>query len=747
MTEKNDALPKVVITLSSWALVGIGILFAIVFAFDPAIPGVRVVINVITAMLGLILLALVRYGHLRLAAHLIVWCLLAIITVSVWRNGGLLAPNLLIYPVLIVLSGWLLGTRSTQWLSGLITVSLILFFYSDQQGWLPSMPSGHPLTHLFFVIIIFFLTASLTLIARRSYLQQMEMVEQKAMELARKDAELLKLSRAVEQSPDSIMITNLDANIEYVNDAFVMHTGYLREEALGQNPRMLQSGNTPRSVFENLWSTLSQGQPWRGELSNRRKDGSEIIELASIAPIRQADGRITHYVSVEHDITQVKLAEDTIHRLTNFDHLTGLPNRTMLIERLGSALTIAHRQSKFCSLIVFNIDRFKNINDARGHALGDAFLLAMSKRIKNLLHEGDTLARLSTDEFAVLLHEMGVQREQVSGRVMSVVSKIQESLLLPFKFAEGDVLAVTASLGVTLYPERANDTVHDILRRADIALHRAKETGDSRVAFFDAAMTASAEHRFRIERELRYAIPAGELRLFLQPQVDVNRCRVGAEALVHWQHPEHGLLKPDSFVPIAEESDLIVELDAWVLSEVCRLIAGEEGAGMTLNVSVNISPRHFQQRNFVSTVMQILKSTAADPARLTLEITEGLVIEDVNDVIAKMSELAASGIQFSIDDFGTGYSSLAYLKRLPIHELKIDKSFIHDVPGDADDVALVETILAVAKHMQLKVVAEGVETEEQADFLNERGNVVHQGYLFGRPEDALVWIERWRKEL
>ena len=567
------------------------------------------------------------------------------------------------------------------------------------------------------------------------------------MEIVVKDAELMKLSLAVDQSPDSIMITNLDSEIEYVNDAFVKHTGYSREEALGKNSRILQSGHTPRSVYADLWHSLSEGKAWRGELLNRRKDGVEVVELASIAPIRHADGRITHYVSVQQDITQVKLAEDKIHQLTNFDHLTGLPNRRLLTERLESALAMAHLQSKFCALIIFNIDRFKNLNDARGHAIGDALLLAMSDRVTGLLNEKDTLARLSADEFAILLNESAVNREQISSRAMSIVSRVQESLLLPFKFSESDEVSATASLGVTLLPEGENDTVQDTLRRADTALHRAKDAGGSKVAFFDAAMTASAEQRFGIERELRHAIPAGELRLFLQPQVDANKRRVGSEALVRWQHPLRGLLAPGIFIPIAEESDLIVELDDWVMSEVCKLIAREESAGMTLNISVNVSPRHFHHPDFVQWLIKLLESTGADPARLTLEITESLVISDINDVIVKMSELSVLGIHFSIDDFGTGYSSLAYLKRLPIHELKIDKTFIHDVPRDIDNVALVETILAVAKHMRLKVVAEGVETAEQAAFLNVRGDVVHQGYFFGRPEEAMQWIARWRKEI
>ena len=742
---KNDALSKLVIKFAAWTILGAGITFAIMFSLDPLIPGLRVIVNIITALLGLSLLVMIRFDLIKLAAHLMIWLMFVIITFSAWRNGGIKSPNMLLYPILIVHSGWLLGTCPTEILTALIASFLLLFFFLDQVDLLPITPASHMLPQLIYVLIVILLTAALTLISRRGYLLRLKEVENAAAELAIKDTELLKLSLAVEQSPDSIIITNLDAQIEYVNDAFVAHTGFSREEAMGQNPRILQSGKTSHSVFTHLWATLSDGQPWSGELYNRRKDGSEIIELASIAPIRHADGRITHYVSVERDITKARSDEQTIHRLTNFDHLTGLPNRSMLFARVENTLAIAHQRSKFCALIVFNIDRFKNLNDARGHALGDAFLLAMSERIKNLLKEGDTFARIDADEFAILMHELCVDRDQVSGHVMSLVRRIEKQLLQPFKFIEGDVQAVTASLGVTLLPDSINDTAEDILRRADIALHRAKEAGGSKIAFFEMAMTTAAENRFRIERELRHAISAGELRLFLQPQVDGNGLRVGAEALLRWQHPERGLLAPAIFIPVAEESDLIIELDAWVMAQVCQLIAHEEMLGMTLDISVNISPRHFYHLNFVSRVLNIIKNTGVDPARLTLEITEGLMIDDINEVIVKMNELTSKGIHFSIDDFGTGYSSLAYLKRLPIHELKIDKSFIHDLPNAANDVALAETILAIAKHMQLKVVAEGVETSEQALFLNQRGKVSHQGYLFGRPEEAHIWIERWHK--
>ncbi len=328
-------------------------------------------------------------------------------------------------------------------------------------------------------------------------------------------------------------------------------------------------------------------------------------------------------------------------------------------------------------------------------------------------------------------------------RTLVVAEKIHATLRDPLDVGE-ETVNITASLGLALFSDAPDETPEDILRRADTALHRAKAAGGNQSALFETSMGETAEQRFRVERELRNAIPAGELRLYLQPQVDVAGNLMGAEVLVRWQHPQRGLLPPGVFIPIAEESDLIVDLGAWVLAETCALMAREEMAGYPLRLSVNLSPRHFRRTGFVPWIRDLLAAYGADPSRLTLEVTEGLMIDNLGEVIARMSELAALGIHFSVDDFGTGYSSLAYLKRLPIHELKIDKTFVQDAPSDPDDAALVETILSVARHLHLQVVAEGVETEAQAAFLNARGQVIHQGYLYGRPEPAETWIARWK---
>ena len=745
ITHPSDPLARRVLLFASWLLITAGIVLGSFLATDPSIPSPRVIINFTVALVGSLALYLVHSGRQHLAGQLSVWGMWAIVTLLVSRNAGILSPEILSYPVILVASGWLMGGRRTLWLGGLTAAALMLLAVRDHFEGAKTPLYANALVHLIFILLVLVMTAGLTLLARRSYLGQLQEIERNADELAARDVELKKISLAVEQSTDSVIITNLESRIEYVNDAFIHNTGYSREESIGQKPSMLRSGQTLARVYQDLWASLAQGLSWRGELINRRKDGTDIVVVAKIAPIRGPDGQVSHYVSLTQDVTQIRQAESKIYRLGNFDQLTGLPNRSSLTDRLSRHLSIARRQQQFDAVIMFNIDRFKNVNDAGGRALGDAVLVALGERISDLLRREDTLARLSADEFAILMNEPGDDRETVSNRAMAVANKIQQSLLVPLICGSNDEISITISLGVALYPEGENDSAADVLRRSDTALHRAKTSGGSHVTFFDSAMGELTAQRFRIERELRRAIAGQELRLFLQPQVDAAGRLTGAEALVRWQHPERGLISPGIFILVAEETDLIVTLGIWVTSEACRLMAQEMGRGLALNLSVNVSPRHFRQADFVPWLTQLLKDSGADPARLTLEVTEGLVIQDVDDVVAKMTALTALGIHFSIDDFGTGYSSLAYLKRLPIDELKIDQTFVQDAPTSPDDAALVETILAVARQRKLKVVAEGVETQAQADYLNQRGTVIHQGYFFGRPEPSSVWIQRWHQ--
>ncbi len=444
----------------------------------------------------------------------------------------------------------------------------------------------------------------------------------------------------------------------------------------------------------------------------------------------------------QREVSEEKLrAEERIHHLAYFDGLTELPNRVLLTDRLAQTIAQASREKIQNALILLNVDRFKKINDARGQGSGDNLLKALSLRLKTVMRDGDTLARVSGDEFAILLHSLSSNPPSASHMAMNLANKIQQALNCPIVMNEDEV-RVTASMGLTLFPDDSNDTVDDVIKRADNALHKAKNQGGNQILFFESEMGKAAEQYFQIERELRKGIDQGELQLYLQSQVDASGNLVGAEALVRWLHPERGLVPPAMFIPVAEDTDLIADIDKWIFEQVCQLLASEAMRERSLRVAVNISPRHFRRSNFVSWIKSTITKTGADASKLTLEITEGLLIDNVGDAIAKMSELTALGMHFSIDDFGTGYSSLSYLKRLPIHELKIDKMFVQDAPVNTGDAVLVETILAVAKHLRLRVVAEGVETQAQADFLNERAIVTHQGYLYSKPESVNRWLEK-----
>lgn len=566
-----------------------------------------------------------------------------------------------------------------------------------------------------------------------------EVNEQRARQAA--EMSLHKLAQAVEQSPASIAIIDLNANIEYVNESYLRITGNSREEVIGQNQCVLHSDKTPKSTYDALWTCVTEGRTWQGEFYNKRKNGSEFIAHATIGPIREPNGRITHFVEIKEDITEKKRAEVEMHHLAYYDTLTGLPNRAQLLERMTQALALPCRNRLCSALISFNIDRFKTVNDAGGQTLGDALLKAVGERLVSNLREGDVVARIAGDEFGILLVGLAQQQHDAVNFARQISMKIHDSLHKPFRLGD-ESITLSTCLGVALFPGNDEDSPLDILRRANTALHHSKTRGNGQTAFFEGSLDEIAKQRFKIERELHHAITSGELRVFLQTQVDATGYVVGAEALVRWQHSQRGLIPPSEFIPIAEESNLIVELGTWVISEVCSLLAGEDMASWPIRIAINISPRHFRQSNFVDQIKHCLAITGADPTHLTLEVTEGVVIDNINDVIAKMTELSAMGIHFSMDDFGTGYSSLSYLKQLPIHEIKIDKTFVQDMTTNANDASLVETILSVAQHMHLRVVAEGVETAEQAAFLNQRGQVIHQGYFFGRPESADTWIKK-----
>ncbi|MDB5771906.1 MAG: diguanylate cyclase [Burkholderia sp.] len=562
-------------------------------------------------------------------------------------------------------------------------------------------------------------------------------LEQRQDELQALNAELRLTAAAVARLNDMVLIakvvdtTGAEQPIIFANDAFLRRTGYERRDVIGRSMRLLHGEDTDPAEVGRVTAAMARIETVKAELVNYTKSGEPYWVEMEMVPFTDEGGRNTHWVVVGRDITERKKSAKDIHRLAFFDVLTGLPNRRLLMDRLAALLARAHAGDGFGAVLFIDLDHFKFVNDARGHATGDAMLKSAAQRLSRLMRKGETVARLGGDEFVVLLAQLGPDIESATGAALTVAEKIRGALLQDFEI-EGQSYNSSASIGVALLP-KAGQTAHDLLREADTAMYRAKSGGRNGVAFFEATMQAEVERRLTLERELAAALERGELAMHLQLQVDRDELPVGAELLMRWRRADGTMVPPDVFIPLAEATGLILPLGYWALRQACLAWLRLAEAGHPLPLSVNVSPSQFRQPDFVAQVRAVLAETGAPASELIFEVTEGLLIDNLEDTVARMHELAALGIRFSIDDFGTGYSNLAYLKRMPLYELKIDKSFIGDTPGDANGTAIVQSILAMAGHLGLRVVAEGVETRAQAAFLSANGSSGMQGYLFARP--------------
>ncbi len=550
---------------------------------------------------------------------------------------------------------------------------------------------------------------------------------------------LRKLNRAIDQSASGIMVTDEEGTIEYVNDRLLDICGYARDELLGQNPRLLKSGETPPETYTEMWQTLAAGREWRGELKNRNRSGEVFWCLESISPILDERRRTTHYVAVIENINERKFAESTIERLAFYDPLTDLPNRRLLHQRMEAAAARCQRNGRQMALLYLDLDRFKVVNDTLGHSAGDQVLKEAAKRLQAALRDSDTLARLGGDEFAVLLEDIG-QAEDVT----PVAGRIITGMQAPF-LVEKKEMFVTTSVGISLYPADASDT-EVLVRNADASMYLAKQAGKNTFRFFEDKINRIAIERSHLETDLRRALPAGQLFVEYQPKLSLADRRIyGMEVLVRWQHPEKGLIGPDRFIPVAEEIGEIDRIGEWVLRAACRWTQHWLQAGHALVVSVNVSPAQFRRGNLQATVAEVLQETGLPPAALELEITESALMDDPEASRATLQALRALGISLSIDDFGTGYSSLSHLKQFPVGTLKIDRSFVRDILDDPNDRAIASAVIALARSMRLDVVAEGVETEAQCELLQSLGCNRIQGYLLSRPltaEDFAAFLAR-----
>jgi len=556
--------------------------------------------------------------------------------------------------------------------------------------------------------------------------------------------EELRIAAIAFETQEGMLVTDANGIIVRVNQAFTRLTGYSAEEAVGKTLALLKSDRHDESFLQTLWSVLQEKKHWQGEVWNRSKNGKIYAEWMTICAVSSPSGNTAHYVGTISDITQNGEAEAEIHRLAYYDPLTKLPNRRLLIDRLGQALAASKRSDRFGAVLFLDLDHFKTLNDTLGHDFGDLLLTEVAERLHKAVREGDTIARLGGDEFVVVLENLSINLDDAAIQTELVGEKIRESLAEPYAL-EGHEFHGTTSIGIVLFHNH-DETVEVLLKQADLALYQAKANGRNCLQFFDLAMQTTLDERSAMEADLRQALNLGQLHMYYQAQTDREQRVIGAEVLLRWQHPQRGLIMPDAFLPLAEETGLILPISRWILKSACDQLKtwSTDLATRNLTLAVNISARQFRQKSFVNEVKQLLAETGADPRRLKFDLTERLVVANVTDTISKMLELKALGIGFSMDDFGTGYSSLSDLKRLPLEQIKIDRSFVGELTTDPNDAAIVRTIITIGHALGLTVLAEGVETKAQLDYLKHYACSNYQGNMFSQPtplnafEKALV---------
>jgi diguanylate cyclase (GGDEF)-like protein/PAS domain S-box-containing protein len=554
-------------------------------------------------------------------------------------------------------------------------------------------------------------------------------------EIDKKNRALQLAAMVFESSIEGILITGPDNAIISVNRAFSEITGYSAEEVQGQNPRMFASGRHDRTFYREMWEVLQKSGHWQGEVWNRRKNGEVFPEFLTLSIQRDEQGEVAHHIALFTDITQSKFDEERIERLAYYDPLTDLPNRVLLQDRLAQALATAQRDGHCVAILMLDLDRFKNINESLGHGVGDIVLQLVAQRLRGSVGTADTVARLGGDEYLVVMGSLGDAQNaalEAAQTAQNILAAFQAPVVV-----DGKELGVSLSIGISIFPNDGDDQ-QSLMKNADSAVYSAKEAGRNTYQFYTRDMNASMLETLLIENALRRALEREEFRLFFQPQVDLHSGKiVGAEALIRWQHPEQGLLAPLTFIPIAEDSGLIIPIGEWVLREACRKLKAWHNAGFSgLVVAVNMSAVQFRQENLAERIVAIAAETGAALEHIELELTESMIMHNAEAMIESMHVLKALNLKLSIDDFGTGYSSLSYLKRFPIDKLKIDRSFVNDITENPADLAISRVVIDLGRNLGLRVIAEGVESAEQLSLLRDHGCDEIQGYFFSKPVPA-----------
>ncbi len=543
----------------------------------------------------------------------------------------------------------------------------------------------------------------------------------------------LRIAAITFESQEGIMITDADGHILRVNQAFQKITGYSADEVIGKTPDILSSGRHDPAFYEEMWGQLLDVGSWSGEIWDRRKNGQIYPKLLTITAVKNDQGAVSEYAAIFRDITERKMAEEAIHNLAFYDELTKLANRRLLLDRLEHALSASARSRQYGAILFLDMDKFKLLNDTLGHNYGDILLVEVANRLKFSVREADSVARIGGDEFVVLLEELSESAAEASQKAAMIAEKIREALAVPYHILN-HVHHSSPSIGVRLFCGD-DEHVEDLLKHADAAMYEAKNAGRNQVRFFDPSLQHALEIRAAMETDLRAALREGQFRLYFQVQFADDNRAIGAEALIRWMHPQRGMVSPAEFIPLAEDTSLILDIGSWVLNSACRQLAEWQQNARTrsLQLAINVSAHQFRAHNFVESVMRAIEAHDIDASTLKLELTESVILDNVSEVVSKMLALKRLGVKLSLDDFGTGYSSLSYLKQLPLDQLKIDQSFVRDIASNPNDEIMVKTIIDMARNFKLQVIAEGVETEAQLNYLKQHGCMAFQGYLFGRP--------------
>ncbi|MFH2057550.1 MAG: EAL domain-containing protein [Pseudomonadota bacterium] len=558
------------------------------------------------------------------------------------------------------------------------------------------------------------------------------------------EKQMLLSAGVFENTIEAIMITDRQGNILRVNKAFTTITGFTPNEIIGKNPRVFKSDRHNPAFYKQIWQSVNKNGSWEGEIWNRKKDGETFPEWLSINDIKDPNGETIYYVALFHDITELKRNEKLLKYQANYDPLTGLPNRQLFNDRLKTAITHCAREQLPMSLFFCDLDDFKNINDSLGHYAGDLLLKQVAERLIDCCRNEDTVARLGGDEFAIICPFIRTNEPAAA----SLARRILDAFADPF-ISEGKQIYAQISIGITRYPEDGKD-IETLIKNADVAMYRSKGKGKNQFSFFTPELSVRVLRRISLSNDLRGALPHKEFMVYYQPKADIQTGLIsGMEALMRWNRRGLEIVPPSEFIPLAEDTGAIYTLGEWIMEEACtRILEFGRICGRDLNIAVNLSVKQFSQKDLITRIKKILQKTGLPAHQLTIEITENMVIKDIDKTIITLKELNALGIQISIDDFGTGYSSLSYLKKMPLTELKIDKSFVDDAPNNTESCAIINTVLSLAENLNLKTVAEGVETQEQLNFLKQNGCNEIQGYYFCEPisdKELVAFLSQGKK--